>query len=475
MIEDKFRSIIPQYRRDPITKEIISQPRSEQITVSPVSPMYVTAELIDEYFRVVIRDVNYNHLIEVFNFDDISEGYFYVNYTSRKIYFDNTSIGVKYNIYYNGMGGEFVDASLISTQIDLAGDVVQTLEDILTGDSTGNLNESWGRVTYIQPSNNILQLTKNRRQYVTNGTLLTGTTIKLPTMELGDYLQLTLMFYTDSTISLVFEDDSVKWSNQPFIQAGRNYTFSFEYVEGSWYCEWVKLERYLKDYIYKVGDTCDALTGGYNYSLSEYCTITNTNSRLSLRAISYGYDYGYATATTISNINITNYAKLYIDLDCFAHPSIVVSVNIGSAVVYTTGETTRKIIAINVSSITGLNNISFSAKGYNGKNSTLNIYNAWLEKNEFYDTSQEIFTTSEKTKLSLISTGANKILDSAINGNILIDNVETNVYYIQSGTTAQRPVPILIGQAYFDTDLGKQINAKTLNPTLWVDGIGTVC
>ena len=164
MIEDKFRSIIPQYRRDPITKEIISQPRSEQITVSPVSPMYVTAELIDEYFRVVIRDVNYNHLIEVFNFDDLSEGYFYVNYTSRKIYFDNASIGVKYTIYYNGMGGEFVDASLISTQIDTAGEVVQTLEDILTGDSIGNLNESWGRVTYIQPSSNILQLTRNRRQ-----------------------------------------------------------------------------------------------------------------------------------------------------------------------------------------------------------------------------------------------------------------------------------------------------------------------
>ena len=255
MIEDKFRSIIPQYRRDPITKEIISQPRSEQITVNPVNPVYVTAELIDEYFRVIIQDMSSQYLIEVFNFDDISEGHFYVNYTSRKIYFDNASIGVKYTIYYNGMGGEFVDASLISTQIDTAGDVVQTLDDILKGDSIGNLNESWGRATYIQPSNNVLQLTRNRRQYVTNGTLITGTTIKLPTMELGDYLQLTLMFYVDSAIPLVFEDENIKFSNQPIIQAGRSYTFSFEYVDGTWYCEWVKLERYLKDYIFKAGDT----------------------------------------------------------------------------------------------------------------------------------------------------------------------------------------------------------------------------
>ena len=470
MIEDKFRSIIPQYRRDPITKEIISQPRSEQITVSPVSPMYVTAELIDEYFRVAIKDMSSQYLIEVFNFDDISEGCFYVNYTSRKIYFHNTAIGVKYTIYYNGMGGEFVDASLISTQIDTAGEVVQTLEDILTGDSIGNLNESWGRVTYIQPSNNILQLTRNRRQYIANDTLLTGTTIKLPTMELGDYLQLTLMFYADSDLVLVFEDENIKFSNQPIIQAGRSYTFSFEYVEGTWYCEWVKLERYLKDYIFKAGDTCDALTGGYSYSSG----ATNANGRLSLGAYSSGHYYGYAIATTISNVNITNYSKMYVEFD-YVGDSSDCEILIGGTKVFSSYSSAKKIVAIDVNAIVGEKNITFQCRGYNRRNTTLNIYNAWLEKNEFVDTSQEIFTLSEKNKLSLISASANKVTDSTINGNILIDGVETNVYYIQSGTTAQRPIPTRIGQAYFDTDLGKQINAKTLSPVVWVDGIGTVC
>lgn len=473
MIEDKFRSIIPQYRRDPITKEIISQPRSEQITVSPVSPMYVTAELIDEYFRVIIQDMSSQYLIEVFNFDDISEGHFYVNYTSRKIYFDNASIGAKYNIYYNGMGGEFVDASLISTQIDMAGDVVQTLEDILKSESIGNINESWGRVTYIQPSNNILQLTKNRRQYVTNGTLLTGNIVKLPIMELGDYIQLTLMFYSDNVVSLVFEDDGTKWSNQPIIQAGRNYTFSFEYVDGTWYCEWVKLERYIKNYIYKAGDTCVAFTGGYSYSTpTSWSYARNENGRITLVAGDWNNGIPL-TATTINNIDLTNYSKLYIDLDC--HNPYEAQIRIGGVNVLSIGTTDRKTVIIDLSTITGEKSIQFYARRYNWDTTTLNVYNAWLEKEGFDNTTQEIFTTSEKTKLSSISANANKVIDSTINGNILIDGVETNVYYIQSGTTEQRPIPTLIGQAYFDTDLGKQINAKTLSPVVWVDGIGTVC
>ena len=90
-------------------------------------------------------------------------------------------------------------------------------------------------------------------------------------------------------------------------------------------------------------------------------------------------------------------------------------------------------------------------------------------------TGKSLILDTEITRLTGISTGANKVTDSTTNGNILIDDVETTVYYIQSGTTAQRPVPTLIGEAYFDTDLGKQINAKTLSPVVWVDGIGTVC
>lgn len=41
-----------------------------------------------------------------------------------------------------------------------------------------------------------------------------------------------------------------------------------------------------------------------------------------------------------------------------------------------------------------------------------------------------------------------------------------------SGTTAQRPAPLAVGQPYFDTTLGLPIVVKQLSPVIWVDGAG---
>lgn len=44
-----------------------------------------------------------------------------------------------------------------------------------------------------------------------------------------------------------------------------------------------------------------------------------------------------------------------------------------------------------------------------------------------------------------------------------------------SGTTAQRPTVILyVGKRYFDTTLGVPIFLKSVNPAVWVNGVGTV-
>lgn len=46
----------------------------------------------------------------------------------------------------------------------------------------------------------------------------------------------------------------------------------------------------------------------------------------------------------------------------------------------------------------------------------------------------------------------------------------------QSGITAQRPTSVLwIGRRYFDSTLGKPVYVKSVRPTVWVDGVGTVC
>lgn len=45
----------------------------------------------------------------------------------------------------------------------------------------------------------------------------------------------------------------------------------------------------------------------------------------------------------------------------------------------------------------------------------------------------------------------------------------------QSGATADRPTSVLwIGRRFFDTDLGKPVYLKSVKPSVWVDGAGTV-
>lgn len=41
-------------------------------------------------------------------------------------------------------------------------------------------------------------------------------------------------------------------------------------------------------------------------------------------------------------------------------------------------------------------------------------------------------------------------------------------------TTAKRPVNAVIGQHLFDTTIGQPIWCKSLNPIVWVNGVGTV-
>lgn len=46
---------------------------------------------------------------------------------------------------------------------------------------------------------------------------------------------------------------------------------------------------------------------------------------------------------------------------------------------------------------------------------------------------------------------------------------------VSSGTTANRPTSLLwAGRFYWDTDLGKPVFVKSISPTVWVDGAGTV-
>ena len=70
---------------------------------------------------------------------------------------------------------------------------------------------------------------------------------------------------------------------------------------------------------------------------------------------------------------------------------------------------------------------------------------------------------TEITRLSNISSGVNKVLDSTTNGNILIDNVETNVYTHPTGTNPHGTTKSDVGLGSVDntSDITKKVLSAT--------------
>lgn len=57
--------------------------------------------------------------------------------------------------------------------------------------------------------------------------------------------------------------------------------------------------------------------------------------------------------------------------------------------------------------------------------------------------------------------------------NLFTAGTANNFMQINFGTTSQRPIPSIIGQSYFDTTLGYQINCSQITPSvIWHNGAG---
>lgn len=297
----------------------------------------------------------------------------------------------------------------------------------------------WGHIHLNNAINNVVTLTKKHSQ-CSEG-LISDTQIVLPTVAEGEYLDIDYMFYANIYLPLIF-DENIKWSSYPNLMGGMTHLINFTYINGEWIAKWEKYDKYIQDYvqdyIFKAGDTCDVLTGGYNYyKYSQYdLGASNDGTKIT---IEYGSDD--AGAASITYMDVTKYTKLYVDLEfistdggsniygqIYLETDLVWNVQVGPGYA-------RRVVEIDITSIVGAKRIGFHGDGRNATRGRFNIYNAWFEKDEY---------------------------------------AETNVYFIQSGPSTSRPVPTTVGQAYFDTTLGKQINAKTLIPPVWVDGIGTV-
>lgn len=78
-------------------------------------------------------------------------------------------------------------------------------------------------------------------------------------------------------------------------------------------------------------------------------------------------------------------------------------------------------------------------------------------------TGKSLLSDTEITRLSGISTGANKVLDSTINGNILIDGVETNIYTHPTGTNPHgtTKTDVGLGSVNNTSDIAKNVLSAT--------------
>ena len=327
----------------------------------------------------------------------------------------------------------------------------------------------WGNMHLNNAIRGVVNLTKKHGQYSVG--LASGTRIVLPTVEKGEYVDINYMFYANGDLFLVFDDD-IKWSSHPIIQLGKSYRFSFRYVDGVWYCEWVELDVHTKDYVYKY-DAHGSIGGGWEYHVSNpSCTITNDNGVLSLKALSSAYDTENATAITKSKIDMTKYVKLYLDYDCqqsaSSRPNIRVGTLTQTRYSYNLYTTTRRILVIDIGSITGLYNVLFIASG----DSTLNIYNAWFEEDGRKITKTDVGLSNVDNTSDLlkpISTATQTALNGKVDDNQVLTNVPLNakftdtVYVHPIGTNPHGTTKSDVGLGNVDntTDLNKPISTAT--------------
>ena len=127
-----IRSVIPNFRRDETTNDIVAVNRTDHVTISPFYSIVILEEFPDNNARVEVQfdDIEQEYLIEVFNKDDIiSNIYFFVN--GRNVYFYKDMKNEKVIISYSGIGDEKIDSSIISTKTDNTGNVTETLSQII--------------------------------------------------------------------------------------------------------------------------------------------------------------------------------------------------------------------------------------------------------------------------------------------------------------------------------------------------------
>lgn len=301
--------------------------------------------------------------------------------------------------------------TLTANIIDLTNNVTTLEEDLNTNVSelTEKINSlSSDQIKTLTVSDGVLQLTKDKYQ---TADIPAETSIKLPiNLEEDKIININLLINAKEDKNFLFED--IKWKERPDIKNGYDYIISFIYVDNVWYGKIIEYKKIEKTYLYKNGDECIDLTGGYNHVLAKGSNLTiNSEDK-------EGYGWAkqdeyieyegcqYAPNTyykqyfeTANDIDFSNYAKMYIEYS-IEEPTNVnarthsVKIEVGNAtVLYTSQLTSKTIIEYDIRWMNDSQKIRFgyiSAAESSTITNKLKIYKIWLVGNDARTTKEII-------------------------------------------------------------------------------------
>lgn len=102
--------------------------------VSPIWNGFILDFIPDR--RMGVRILEPESLYEVYNSDELVEGTYYVEYSSGKIFFDNSMAAKEILVEYYDVGVEMISANRVYTVLDSKCNVVTTLGDIIRDSKT---------------------------------------------------------------------------------------------------------------------------------------------------------------------------------------------------------------------------------------------------------------------------------------------------------------------------------------------------
>lgn len=252
------------------------------------------------------------------------------------------------------------------------------------------------KITTVEVVDGVLQLTKDKYQIAE---VPSGTEIRTPeSIRADEYTNINLIINAKENKFFVFDD--IKWKEKPNLQAGYDYVISFTCINNIWYGEWLEYREFEKSYLYKNGDECSAVTGGWDvwyrvdwnygdaspWQTGKVDPVEGEKTEQYISCIGEdgpGNNFGfYRWVQTANELDLTNFNNLYVDFSIESTGYGPVKLRIGDKLLINSSVVTERNIAkFDISDIT-TGRVKFGntdGQHYNYNCALMRIYKMWLE------------------------------------------------------------------------------------------------